>query len=328
MRAQVLATALVVAAACGGCTSRAELLGLTPNEQVSSAGSVLSAPRAEVIGEQALARAHQADVGRTGLAARAAFTGIALRTATATYAVDAVLEPSKDAAALRAPAGRPSRVLLRAGAAYPRSFLTLSRPAGSATDEVGLLSSPDARTPYRVASRALLLPGAQVPATSVTGAVSLPPDQTGLVATPERVVRDYAAVLQTGRSGGTDIADNAVTDGVRANAAGQARGVAKVATFSQRHAPTDDPIEVLQTSDGGALVIGAITRTDDLTVRKGAGYLAPPAAYRALAGGLARITRAARVSTVQVVVFTVPPRGGGAVRLIAFSELPFTIRAT
>jgi hypothetical protein len=62
-------------------------------------------------------------------------------------------------------------------------------------------------------------------------------------------------------------------------------------------------------------------------VRKGAGFLAPPATYRALAGGLARITRDAEVTTVEVVVLAVPAAGEGPVRLVAFAEQPLRVRA-
>ncbi len=189
-----------------------------------------------------------------------------------------------------------------------------------------MLTARDARTPYRVASRALLLPRAVLPATASAAPV-LSDQVGGLVATPAAAVRDYAAVLQSGANTATTFATSPVTAGVRANAAAQARSVAKVATFTQRHRATSDPVVVVRTSDGGALVVAAIERVDVLLVRKGAGFLAPPGSYRALAGGLRRITRSAQVTTVQLVVLAVPRTGGGPVRLIAFSELPLRIKA-
>lgn len=319
-----------MAALSTGCTSRAQLLGLTANEQVS-AGAALTPAQADGIARRALARAHQADVSRSMAAARTAFVGVALRTAAASYAVNRVLDPaSDDAGAVLAPFAAPSRIVVTSGGRYPRTFLALSRPQGAATDEIAVLSTKDVRTPYRVAGRAQLLPGAEVPATAPggQGAAILPDDAPGLAATPADVVRDYATVLQTGASRSTRFASNPVTVSVRANAEGQARGVFRIAAFTQRHRPTADPVQALRTADGGALVMGAIERTDDFTVKKGAGYLAPPAAYKALAGGIAKITREAQVTTVQMVVFAVPPPGKGPVRLIAFSELPFSVRAT
>ena len=318
-------------ASVAGCSSRAELLGLAANDRVSTGAVTLSPAHAEAITRRALTFAQQADASRSASAARTAFTGLALRTAAASYAVGQVVDPGNaDSGVVLAPPPPPSRLILTSGTSYPRSFVALSRPAGSSTDEVALLVSPDARTPYRIASRARLLPGAKVPSTgpSEHRAQTLADDAPGLVATPAEAVRDYAKLLQTGVSSGTTFAPDSLVAGVRANATGQARGVAKIATFTQRHVVTDDPIQVLRTADGGALVLAAIERTDDFAVKKGAGYLTPPAAYKALAGGLAKITRQATVTTVQVVVIVLPATGRGAARLVAAAELPFTIKAS
>ena len=314
-----------------GCSSRADLLGLRANNAVSTAAPALTPAQAGTISRRALASAQQADATRSASAARSAFTGVALRTASASYAVSQVVDPvSDDLGAVLAPAAPPSRIIVTSGTSYPRSLVALSRPGGSSTDEVALLISPNARTPYRIASRARLLPGVTLPLTaaSTRGAASLPDDAPGLGATPADAVRDLARLLQTGASGGTDFAPDPVVTSVRANATGQARGVAKIATFTQRHAVTDDPIQVLRTADGGALVLAAIERTDDFRVKKGAGYIKAPAAYQALAGGLTKITRQATVTTLQVVVIVLPARGRGPARLVGFSELPFTVRAT
>lgn len=329
MLAGLVAATLVTSVS--GCVSRAQLLGLQSNVQVSTTTPALTQDQAAAVTGRALARAQQADSSRSAWAARTAFTGVALRTAAAAYAVNQVVDPtSDDAGAALAPAPPPTRVILTSDPGYPRSFLALSRPPGATTEELAVLTTDDARIPYRVASRARLLPGASVPATAANsrGAQPLADDEPGLVATPADAVRDYATLLATGSSGGTRFADDRVTVSVRDNAAGQARGVAKVATFGQRHRPTRDPIVALRTADGSALVIAAIERTDEFQVKKGAGYLAPPAAYKALAGGIAKITKQATVTTVQVVVLTLPPAGKGPARLIGFAELPFTVQAT
>ncbi len=327
-RARALATAAAVAVLASGCGSRAELLGLRANERPVAGVAALTPAQASSITGRALALAHESDTTRSMQDARAAFTGAALRTAAAAYAVDRALDPATDqGAAALAPAAPASRIVLTAGAAYPRFVLALARQPGAAGEELAVLTSPDARTPYRVASRALLLPRVALPATP-SPAPLLSAQVGGLVSTPAAAVRDYAALLQSGANTATTFAASPVTAGVRANAAAQARSVAKVATFTQRHRPTRDPLVVVRTSDGGALVVAAIERVDRLLVRKGAGFLAPPGSYRALAGGLQRITRSAQVTTVQVVVLAVPRTGGGPVRLIAFSELPLRIKAS
>lgn len=326
-RARALAAVVAVVVLASGCGSRADLLGLRANERPVAGVAALTTAQASAIAGRALALAHESDTTRSMQDARAAFTGPALRTAAAAYAVDRALDPATNqGAAALAPVAPASRIVLTAGTVYPRSFLALSRPPGAATDELAVLTARDARTPYRVASRVRLLPRAQLPATAAAAPV-LSARVGGLVATPAAAVRDYAALLQSGADTATTFATSPVTAGVRANAAAQARSVAKVATFTQRHRATRDPVVVVRTSDGGALVVAAIERLDVLVVRKGAGFLAPPGSYRALAGGLRKITRSAQVTTVQVVVLAVPRTGGGPVRLIAFSELPLRIKA-
>ncbi len=326
-RARALAGAVVVAVLAAGCGSRADLLGLAANERPAAGVAALTPAQASAVAGRALALAHESDTTRSMQGARAAFTGAALRTAAAAYAVDRALAPGTDpGAAALAPAAPASHIVLTARTAYPRSFLALSRPPGAAADELAVLTARDARTPYRVASRAVLLPRAVLPPT-LPAAPVLSARVGGLVATPAAAVRDYAKLLQTGANTSTAFAASPVTASVRANAAAQARAVAKVATFTQRHRVTSDPVVVVGTSDGGAIVVATIERVDELVVRKGAGVLAPPGSYRALAGGLRTITRSAQVRTVQVVVLAVPRSGGGPVRLIAFSELPLRIRA-
>jgi hypothetical protein len=51
----------------------------------------------------------------------------------------------------------------------------------------------------------------------------------------------------------------------------------------------------------------------------------PPPAYRALAGGMKQITKAATVQTVQMVVLAIPAQGKGPVRLLGFSEDPVAV---
>jgi hypothetical protein len=156
----------------------------------------------------------------------------------------------------------------------------------------------------------------------------LPDDVAGLVATPRQVVTDLAALLQTGKGAGTPFEASTVVKEVRAKAAAQARDVKKVAKFTQRHTARRDGTTVIRTADGGALVFAAMDRVDLFTVRKGAGVITPPPAYRALASGLKKITKSATVTTVETVVLVVPPRGQGSVRVIGFSEVPVAVKGS
>ena len=197
------------------------------------------------------------------------------------------------------------------------------------TRELAVLLSGSVLDPYRVDSRVRLLPGAGVPDTAASGEAVLSATGTDgrLSVSPSDALRDYATLLQTGKSGGTTFADDPVVVSVRDNAKQQAAQVSKIASFRQTHAVTKDPVHVVATRDGGAVVIGALERVDTFTVKKGKGHLAPPAAYKALAGGVTKITKSALVTTVEVVALVIPPAGEGAVQVIGFTELPESVTA-
>jgi hypothetical protein len=208
-------------------------------------------------------------------------------------------------------------------------ILTVSPNADDSTRELAVLLSGGVLDPYRVESRVRLLPAASLPDMAPSGAavISSNAPAGGLEAAPAAALADYATLLQTGKSGGTTFAADPVVVSVRDNAKQQAKQVAKIASFRQTHAVTKDPVRVIATRDGGALVVGALARVDTFTVKKGKGHLAPPAAYKALAGGITKITKSARVTTVEVVALVIPPAGRGDVRVIGFTELPESVQA-
>lgn len=324
-RAVVVAAAAVLAVS--GC-SRAAVLGLEANRQVASDRPPVTVSQARAIAERVLNEASVADVLRTSQAMNTAFTGVALRTAPARYAVEKSTRPDADdtGEALQPPPA-PTEVIRTVGAQYPRTILTVSPGEDAATRQLGVLVSSGVTDPYRVASRVRLLPGVSVPDTLPAGAAVLAPTAaTGLSTSAADALRDYAALLQTGASAGTSFAADPVVRSVRDNAKQQASQVSKIASFRQTHTLTKDPVHVVATRDGGALVVGSLERVDTFTVKKGKGHLAPPAAYRALAG-VTKITTSATVKTVEVVALVIPPAGGGDVRVIGFTELPESVTA-
>ncbi len=326
---RVGAAGLLAAVTLAACSPAQRLLGLQPNTAVLSNRPTVAAEQAGRIAVRAVELAQRADALRTEEAARTAFTGLALQTAPARYVVEKVLDPTANASGgALGPLAQPSRVVVTAGRAFPRTLLAVWTPQGDSAPQLAVLESSDVRTPYLVAARSDLLPAATLPATlpASRGASVLPSDVGGLAATPAKAVADLAALLQTGRSAGTAFASNPVVGQVRSKAAQQAKDVAKVAVFRQTHAPRQDGLRVVRTADGGAIVVAAIDRTDRFVVRKGAGVINPPPAYRALSGGkLTKITKAATVRTVQTVVLVLPPQGQGPVRLIGFSEVPVAV---
>ncbi len=328
-RAKAAVAAVLVAALAGACSPVQAVLGLHPNTAVLSNSPAVSAGQAVRIAARALGQAQRADALRTEEAARTAYTGLALKIAPNRYVIEKVLDPAASTTTGGAlePVIKPSRVVVTAGRAFPRTIVAVWTPQGSSIAQVAVLDSADVRTPFKVSARTDLLPGQGLPATppNSRGASILPKDVDGLVATPEQAVTDLATLLQTGKGGSTTFASSAVVREVRTKAAAQAKDVSKVAVFRQTHVPEKTGMRVIRTADGGAVVIAAIDRTDRFTVRKGAGVITPPPAYRALSKGLKKITKSASVTTVQTVVLVLPPQGRGSARLIGFSEVPVAV---
>lgn len=329
-RTRALGAALALGLCLGACSPAEDVLGLRPNTGAPAARPVLRPEQAVAVAERALVRADLADTLRTSQAAREAYTGLALRLAAPTYAVQRALGAGQagSGAALR-PQRAPSRVVVTSGQGWPRSLLAVDPADRGTPPRLSVLRSPDVRTPYRVAARVDLLPGAALPATvpADRGADLLPADVPGLVATPRRAIADYARLLQTGRSGETSFAPDAVSGSVRDRAREQAAGVAAVAGFSQEHRPQPSPVVALRTADGGALVVGAVDRVDRFRVRPGAGTITPRQAYTAI-GGLPTIRQRADVTTVQVLALVLPPAGRGPARVVGFTEQPVAVSAT
>lgn len=326
--AGVLALGLVT-----GCSAPTGVLGLTTNVTPTVDRSPMTPEQAWSVVERALGQAAVADGLRTTDATSTAFTGLALRTAASRYAVDKAVAPATTGTSgttLTAPPA-PTRVVRTASQTFERFILALSTPDGETTPQLAVLSAPDVFTPYRVASRVQLLTGAEMPPTDLAGAPVLPadaqPPHGALVATPVQALTEYARLLQTGKAQGVSFDRDSVVKSVRDNAALQAQQVSKIASFAQTHALGTDAVYAVRTKDGGALVIGDLERVDTFTVKKGQGHLAPPAAYKALAGGVTKITSKAVVRTAEVVALVIPPAGGGSVQVIGFSELPESVTA-
>jgi hypothetical protein len=324
------AAALVGAAALlGACAAPGQtMLGLQANTAVISGRPAITTQQATAVAERALGQAQRADALRTEDAARTAFTGLALKTAPPRYVVEKVLQPGKASSggALQ-PTIDPSRIVVTAGRAFPRTVVAVWKPEGGTTQQVAVLDSPDVRSPFQVSSRVDLLPGVGLPKTApnTRGASILRSDVQGLAGTPTAAVADLAKLLETGKAQKTPIATSTVVTDVRKKAAAQAQSVKAVAVFQQRHVPEKDGMRVFRTADGGAIVVAAIDRFDRFTVRKGAGVINPPPAYRALGGGMKKITRVATVQTVQMVVLHIPAQGKGEVQLLGFTEDPVAV---
>jgi hypothetical protein len=220
----------------------------------------------------------------------------------------------------------PSRLLIPQAGPWPRWFLIAGPAEGHATPVVRLLVSPDARAPYAVWADLDLVPGATLPPVADDGeGGQLPaPDTTDLVMSPTEVAGRYADVLNRGRASAfraafaEDPFRTQVTDRLAADRKQLVSGA--VASLSSTHTPVEDAGYAVRTQDGGALVVIELRQTYQVTVVAGGGVVRPDADLAALAGRDS-FAKSLRRSSVEVLAFTVPPRGSKKpVRLVAAAK--------
>lgn len=328
-RAVVCWSAVVaVSTALAACSPSTSLLGLTPNTAVLSSRPAVTVDQATTIAGRALGEVQRADAVRTPEAARGAFVGLSLQIAQPRYVAAGVSDPTSRPGGALTPPVQPLRIIVTAGRDFPRTIVAVWRPVGSSVHEVAVLDSPGVRSPFRVSAQADLLPGIKLPPTApnTRGASRLGANVDNLASPPPQVVKDFANLMQTGRSSSTQFAPSPVVEKLRTTAVTQAKEVASVGSLSRKHWPQPQELRVIRTADGGAIVVGSITRTDTFWVRKGAGRIDPSPVYQALSGGrLKQINQSAVVRTVQVVVFVVPRKGNGPVQVVGFSETPVAV---
>ena len=185
------------------------------------------------------------------------------------------------------------------------------KPEGATTQQVAVLDSPDVRSPFQVSARVDLLPGVGLPATApnTRGASMLRRGRRGAGRDADRRRSPTSpSCCRPASAQQTPFAASTVVTDVRKKAAAQAKSVKAVAVFGRPTSRRRTACGSFRTADGGAIVVAAIDRLDRFTVRKGAGVINPPPAYRALGGGMKKITKVATVQTVQMVVLVRPRR--------------------
>jgi hypothetical protein len=180
--------------------------------------------------------------------------------------------------------------------------------------ELNLLTSPDATTPFKLASSARMHPGSTVAALdSLRSGSPLVTDGADLPVAPDKLVQEYAGALAYPKAGPAPDVETGDTFAlaVRANAAAQAKSLGKLATLTQKHVPQEGTTAI-RLKDGGALVFALMQRTDTITLSEGGKSLTPSADVQRLVGKQT-LTRSAQLQTYEVVVFTVPPQGKATV---------------
>ncbi len=302
--------ALALAAGLAGCTS---IAGVT-DAPTATVGGVVSAAQAQTLAARVVQTAQQAAAapGADGDALRdTAFTGDALVSAKA----DAKLAPTltqeqKDALTLTGAV--PTVLAVSSGDAYPRVMVVQTTRAKSGLPVLSLLTTPDARTPFKIAVSAPMLPSSEVPAFDqlTTGAPVLGDDASGLAVDPDKLLAAYAASLAFPAPAATTdrpFSDDAFAATLRQAAKAQNDALSGVGSFTQQH-QAKDVVGGLRLAGGkGALVFTVMTRKDTLLNRT-QGTITPSPQFQALTG-LTTIKAEAVQDSVEMVLFVVPDSG-------------------
>jgi hypothetical protein len=209
---------------------------------------------------------------------------------------------------------QPRVLAISRGTAWPRVLLVQT------TDDTGaavlnVLSSPDAKTPFKLSASATMHSGATVPALDPISLGSpLDVESSKLAIAPKDLVGEYAASLAfpTAKPApDVDITDPFST-GVRANAAAQAKAFGALAGLTQTHQPQQGQTVTIGLKGGGALVFALLERTDAITLKPGGKSLTPSPEFQKLVKKKT-LTKSAELKSYETVVFTVPAQGKASV---------------
>ncbi|MEP6629476.1 MAG: hypothetical protein ABJA89_03350 [Lapillicoccus sp.] len=303
--------AVALAAGLSGCAS---IAGVT-DAPTATVGGALAASQAQALAAQVVQTAQKAAAapGADGDALRdTVYTGDALVAAKA----DAKLAPTltqEQKNALTLTAAAPTVLAVSSGEAYPRVMVVQTTRATSGLPVLSLLTTPDARTPFKIAVGAPMLPSSEVPAFDqlTQGAPVLGDDATGLATDPEKLLAAYAASLSfpapAAAAADPPFGDDAFAARLRQSAKAQNDALSGVGTFTQQH-QAKDVVGGLRLAGGkGALVFAVMTRKDTLLNRT-QGTITPSPQFQALTG-LTSIKAEAVQDSLELVLFVVPDSG-------------------
>ena len=312
-RRRAVPTLILAAVLTGLLSACGALVGLGP-VPTGSVGGAVDSSRAQAIAARVVAAAVKAEATPTSAgdaARRLVYTGDALAAATA----DARLAATTDAKTTdeRVLTAAPPVVLaVSRGLTYPRAMVVQTTRATSGLPVLYLLTTPDVRTPYQIASSAPMLAGASVKVFDPLTRGSLPVGSgDGLSVTPTALTAAYAASLAfpapTGKATNTVVPNDSFAQGVRASAANQSRGMNGRGTLTEIHTAKDVVGGLRVVGGAGALVFVAMNRSDSF-LNRASSTITPSKQFTALTG-LKTVTSEANLSTLEIVVFAVPETG-------------------
>lgn len=328
-RTAPLAIALSSVLAVSACGAGKALAGVHEPPAEVTTTAPLSSGSALEIATRVLTQATEASraSGREAAALREqSLTGAALAVANADSRLPG---PAAETSSPMTKPTAPKVLAISRGGSWPRFILVqTTREDGAAV--LNLLTSPDVKTPFRLASTAPMQPGSSVaalntleegspvlasgkgPAGKGTGGHDLA--GKGLAAEPSTVLEEYAKSMAYPKPAEAEKvnASDPVSASMRANAAAQAKRLGKLATLTQKHTVLPTNTVTIALRDGGAIVFGLLERIDTITLESRGKSLTPgPDVQRLLRKKT--LTDRAELRTYETVVLTVPPSGRSAV---------------
>jgi hypothetical protein len=323
-RAMALSVAgVVIAASVAGCGAAPAVLGIHGPPKANPASVLLTVDQAKRILTRELTAAQQGEM-TTGPAAeealRTAYTGDALRAAKARVKLTKV-RPTLGSSPLLAPP-RPLLLAVSRGFGFPRVLVAQTVAAKGSLPILHLLTSPDARTPYRISASVTMLPNSTVKRfDAISQGSPLLSDNSELAVAPTALLTAYAGgmAFPAKAVANPPFAADVFSNQVRGKAVATAKAVAAQATLSQVHKVIPSSVYAVGQAGGDALVFGVIERTETFAVKSGQTVNTIENKEFVLLTGKKQVTKAASITTLEFVVFAVP-RSSGQATLVAASE--------
>ena len=324
LRAIALSIVTIVGAtSVAGCGATRAVLGIHEAPKANPALASLTIDQAERILTRDFTAAQQGET-TTRAAAQAAlitaYTGQGLRAAKARIRL-AAIQPSAADSPLLAPQ-KPLLLAVPRGLGYPRVLVAQTVAAKGSLPILHLLTSPDARTPYRISASATMLPLSTVkPFDPLRQGSPLVTDGSALAVSGIELLKAYAAGMAFPAKVVTNppFAADTKAAQVRAGAAEVAKAVASQASFTRDNKVVPNSVYAVRQASGDALVFGVIERTDSFAVKSGQAINTVANKAFVLLSGKRKVTKSASITTLEFVVFSVP-RATGRATLVAASE--------